>query len=223
MSYPSAVPSQELTRDSGIFHTLRGKDRTEKFRKPIWFTDKVRKMVNLREVNLTFNLDDEEFPVNNADRCRWLTEWPFWIEGCVSLSSLSVEVVLDVRLEIRRQRDKIVLGMMRRYHKKIGVMGQMSRVKSYYNYSSFDQRHDKVEIWQWKTDHEQQLMDWSRNMGVVWQGVKPRISNWNFFDDGKRGRLEERDGVFYIEDLNEYRFSSFKSSRGLSRHPSARH
>jgi len=145
---------------------------------------------------LYVNLD---IGVDKGDMVRFITEFPFWLEGCTALTRLTVEIPVASWIfhsnnggDLRRTA--IVKGMMRRFNEKIGVQGEyVETVDGTWS--------ETADIWKWEAGHRQ-TMNWAQDFGRLWR--QPRLirgyweSAWSFPDAD--GRLEERDGMFLIED-----------------------
>jgi hypothetical protein len=59
------------------------------FHKPIWWTNFILNATNLRTVHLYV---DANKSLSVRDNFRFTTEFPFWLDGCTALSSLSVKI-----------------------------------------------------------------------------------------------------------------------------------
>jgi hypothetical protein len=88
----------------------------EEFRKPEMFTRDFLRATNLREVYLCVRCNDHRLWC----LVYFVLEWPFWVQGCKTLSKLTVEI--PVRREIKH--NKMISGTLRRIYKKLGIQGQ---------------------------------------------------------------------------------------------------
>lgn len=195
---------------SNITHTLwdrRNEDDSKvfehEFQKPEWFTGQFLRAMNIRRVRLYLDYDNN--PVAHRDICRWLTQFPFWLEGFKRLSKLIVDVPISFEVDgprLQRIRDALMARVLR----KVGVQGKCVRISP--------RRRESVEIWSWEAA-DGQLMDWSQSLGTIWK--HPPLSlywvgwademPWDLFRQADYGdRLGMRNGQFVIlgcEDADE--------------------
>ncbi|PMD40236.1 hypothetical protein L207DRAFT_528610 [Hyaloscypha variabilis F] len=84
------------------------------------FTSSFLPVENLREFHLSI---DGRYGASDGDILHFITQFPFWIEGCKALSKLTVELHIPAQYIDVRRCDTIVRTTMKRLVKKVGVRG----------------------------------------------------------------------------------------------------
>jgi hypothetical protein len=123
--------------------------------KPYRFRPSFLLAENLRIFHLS--LDYRHFYRYNAP--HFLTEFPFWLEGCKPLSKVTVELPICRGFLRTEERNMIVFGMMERLYKKVRVEGRYVRTTEYGMAES--------EEWEWEAPAGT-YMDWSKGLGKKW-------------------------------------------------------
>jgi len=180
--------------NSSVIHTTRAKgDYSLRYRqhdyavaprdytKPVWFTSQFKDACNIRYVTLYVRTSDAK----ELDITRFVTEWPFWLEGFKALSRVVVEIH-----ETRSQAHRAgrVRGTMLRIQKKLGVTGILD-TQSMSRWGAED--------WVFEATGNE-LMDWSQELGQVWRPEKEH-PQWNILD-GEGGYLVQADGGFWLKN-----------------------
>ncbi|KUJ09373.1 uncharacterized protein LY89DRAFT_788250 [Mollisia scopiformis] len=145
-----------------------------RLQKPVAFTQQFLRLENLREVRL--NVGDEMsdsagFPTSNR---AFITEWPFWLEGCKKLSIVEVTVTIKDRSQDElaqlawRQTERVMVSLVKQISKKLGIEGKKvdMDVRNRLHYIS----ESEGSVWRWEAE-EGQFMDWSCELGW-WQDSK---------------------------------------------------
>ena len=177
---------------SYIVHLARGE-------KPSWYTEQFLRASSLREVHLFLNLDDNS--VVQFDMEQFITEFPYWLEGCKALSKLTVEIpIVNVDESDRR---RALDGLMTRIRKKTGVKSQFIKVVG-------QKWHEMAEVWIWEAAPGI-YMNWAQNLAMEWKDQVSyrrwlRSKQWGIFDDNSYEQLGFRDGQFVVEDEREAPF-----------------
>ncbi|KAE8454585.1 hypothetical protein EG329_000208 [Mollisiaceae sp. DMI_Dod_QoI] len=157
--------------------------------KPTFFTKHFLDMTNLHSIELFFDLRNE---VHVSDQEDFITQFPFWLQGCKRLSEVRVEIpTYGLNNPWRRN---LIEGIVKRIFRKTSVLGQLVEMVRYgFNYES-----GEAELWSWKSAPGR-YMDWTQELG--WK-CKHRCSvvelpPWNFYEESCG--LEFRDGMFIVE------------------------
>jgi hypothetical protein len=131
---------------------------------------------------------------------HFITEFPFWIEGCKALSKLTVELPIQAQYIDVHRRDTIVRTMMKRLVKKVGVRG------NYVCTRPLPCDGNWIEVWEWVAPPGT-FMNWAQDLGRVWKNPRfmkeyyqtRRHQPWSLLDNCAGG-LAMEDGAFIIED-----------------------
>jgi hypothetical protein len=110
---------------------------------------------NLRTFHLS--LDYRHFHRFNA--AHFLTEFPFWLEGCKALSKVIVQLPIYRGVLRTEERNQIVFGMMDLLYEKVGVEGRYVKTTEY--------GMAVAEQWEWEAPAGT-YMDWSKGLGKKW-------------------------------------------------------
>lgn len=148
-------------------------------------------MPNLRSVQLYIDLSTDVSPADMED---FITQFPFFLQGCNKLSQVKVEIPTYGLNNPWRAR--LMAGINRRILKKTGVQGQW--MGFIYEGFSSSSPYEEAEMWTW-TAAPGETMDWTQELG--WK-CKNRCSTvdppaWNFWDEFCG--LEFKDGMFVVE------------------------
>jgi hypothetical protein len=166
-------------------------DNYRSIEKPRFFTNYFLDMTALRSIFLFFDFDN---PVYASDMEDFITQFPFWLQGCKQLSEVKVEIP-TYGLN-NPWRNNLMQGVLRRAFKQTGVMGRFLQMVS--SRPEYGSSFTEAELWTWKAT-DGQLMDWSREIG--WK-CKKRCSvvvppAWTFW--GEWCELGFGDNVFFVE------------------------
>jgi hypothetical protein len=117
----------------------------------------------------------------------FITQFPYWLEGCQNLSELLVEIPFGSVSLFDRKRQ--LQGLMTRICNKVGVQGQLVR--------SFRGGGDvRAELWKWEAAAGT-FMDWAQDLGMRWIDSSLRRQEkrrrWNFLACDNLERLGLRD------------------------------
>lgn len=159
--------------------------------RPTFFTNHFLDMISLRSVYLFFDFNNQVWASDMED---FITQFPFWLQGCKQLSEVKVET--PIYGLNNPWRNNLMQGILRRAFKYTGVRGEfVEMVSSGPDYGS---PYCEAEMWTWKAA-EGRYMDWSQEIG--WKCNK-RCSvvvppAWNFWDEWCG--LEFRDREFMVE------------------------
>ena len=117
-------------------------------------------------------------PKSDETMARFITEFPFWLEGFTHLSTVTVEVPILPTSTISGPRHRRVMdAICAQIFAKVGVQGQyVETVKPPHSHKW------SVEFWQWKAGVGQN-MDWSQNLGRIWK--QPRIRSTSSIESGE--------------------------------------
>jgi hypothetical protein len=129
--------------------------------KPSRFRSSFLLAENLRVFHLSLNY--LHFYRYNA--AHFLTEFPFWMEGCKALSKVTVELPICRGFLRTEERSRIIFGMMKRLYKKVGVEGRYVRTTEYGMAES--------EEWRWEAPAGT-YMDWDKALGKKWNPTRFR-------------------------------------------------
>lgn len=159
--------------------------------KPTFFTDCFLDMTALRSVSLFFDFNNKVWVSDLED---FITQFPFWLQGCKKLSEVQVEIPTSGLNN--PWRNNLMQGILKRAFRKTGVRGEF--VKMVASGPEYGSTLCEAELWVWKAA-EGQYMDWSQEIG--WQCSK-RCSvfvppAWNFWDEWCG--LEFRNNEFFVD------------------------
>ncbi|TVY91286.1 hypothetical protein LAWI1_G005151 [Lachnellula willkommii] len=170
------------------------------FSTPTWFTAPFLHATNLRM--LTLCVDPGPRAKARSDAMGFITEFPFWLQGCQALNRVSVETPTNFELMTRSARNKSLEKMVKRIDEKLGVKGYVAYEVGY------NLEDDEVaEMWVWKVAKGGKPMDWTQDLGRAWSRrsgkEKPLCrSHWDFYDGA--AELGLKDGQFVIENWNNW-------------------
>jgi hypothetical protein len=97
---------------------------------------------------------------------QFITEFPYWLEGCKALSKLTVHIPI-VNLD-ESDRCRAFDGLMRRIRNKIGVRSQFIGVVG-------QRWHETAEVWLWEAAPGT-YMNWAQNLAMEWKD--PSYRRW---------------------------------------------
>ncbi|KAL2062386.1 hypothetical protein VTL71DRAFT_6652 [Oculimacula yallundae] len=189
--------------DINLIHDEKTQTWIPGFQKPTFMTSILAKATNLREVHLAIDLNER---TSFTGAAQYITQWPLWLEGCSSLSSLTVEIPLPSSTSIYSPDwDRNFNGLLKRIAQKVGVHGQPIKEIG-------DPYYERREVWAWVAPAGT-LMNWSQDIGREWHEPRDRAS-WvvnkklsSIFDQLLDARLEERDGAFFLYGDDGYQSS----------------
>ena len=91
--------------------------------KPTKINDFFLKMPNLRSVHLFFDSTNDVYASDMED---FITQFPFWLQGCKRLSEVQVEIpTYGLNSPWRR---RLIQGVFERIFKKTGVQGEFIKL-----------------------------------------------------------------------------------------------
>jgi hypothetical protein len=129
---------------------------------------------------------------------QFITEFPYWLEGCKALSKLTVEIpIVNVDESDRR---RALDGLMTRIRKKTWVKSQFIEVMG-------QDWHEMADVWIWEAAPGN-YMNLTQNLAMEWNDQVScrrwlRSKQWSIFDDNSYEKLGFRDGQFVVEDERE--------------------
>lgn len=168
------------------------------FLKPTIFTQEFKLLPDLREVHLNLY---HQLVGPTEHTCAFVTEWPFWLQGCPQLSTVVVAIPKRVPTWHRSHHGnllirKLLKAVVKRVSNKLGVQGVDVSEKCSGNFGLY------CEIWQWEAE-EGTFMDWTQELG--WSAsFEEKLRHYNFFDDKSEGNLKFLGGTFVLRKFEHW-------------------
>jgi hypothetical protein len=127
-----------------------------------WFIAPFQLATNLRVVSLYFHTvhNPHGFLDSKARRTYFITEFPFWLEGCKALFKLTGDIPVYRKHIDAAKRSERLGSLVRRITEKVGVEGRLARSWGF-------KGHVEMERWVWEAP-EGRFMDWAQDIGKIW-------------------------------------------------------